>query len=414
MIVRLGNHLSITLLAAVFMMIESPGAGRADNLLRIYPELSLGGSYSDNPLLRTTNVMGDFAGTAAAGFYLDYHSDARNASVHYDTFAQLFAHESQYDRVGEGQYVSAIDHEHLSERTELRLYELFYRQASTESEVIINSDGAPQFNSVAATLLLANERASINQFNAELVHSWQSNWTSVFTLGQTTYWTAGTNGNANNASYDQGIVTYSEYHFNDRFSLGPGYRYYDYRFTFPGQPDEQAQWPLMRFDWWSTENLYLSGIMGAVFFHTQGNSRQEVYPAGLGNIEYNLEHGYVTIYGGQEPQLTPGLGGAGQVRELRGIFLWNFTQRLTGRAGGGYYSESGTGFNGQLISWGFGLSDRVNKSLTVYAQFIQIRRNESAPSQFLPSDVQSGQDATGSYFAVGLNVSVEAFRWNWQ
>ena len=30
-----------------------------------------------------------------AGFYLDYTSAARYASLHYDTFAQLFAHQTQ-------------------------------------------------------------------------------------------------------------------------------------------------------------------------------------------------------------------------------------------------------------------------------------------------------------------------------
>ena len=53
--------------------------------------------------------------------------------------------------------------------------------------------------------------------------------------------------------------------------------------------------------------------------------------------------------------------------------LYDFTRRLTGSVGGGYSESSGTGFNGQFISWGVGLSDRMNRWLSVYARFVQLR-----------------------------------------
>ena len=64
-----------------------------------------------------------------AGFFLDYTSAARFASLHYETFAQFFAHQSRYDRAGEGQAVGVTDDENLSRTTQLRLNEFFLRDA---------------------------------------------------------------------------------------------------------------------------------------------------------------------------------------------------------------------------------------------------------------------------------------------
>ena len=47
---------------------------------------------------------------------------------------------------------------------------------------------------------------------------------------------------------------------------------------------------------------------------------------------------------------------------------------------------------------------------SVYAKFVQIRRNETTSSQFLPTGNQSGQEAVGDYFIVGFSASVEAFQ----
>ena len=395
MIMKTRSPLGMPLLLAAFLVFAFPAASRADNLFRFYLELAGSGFYSDNVPMRTQNEIGDFAGTLTGGFFLDYTSAARYASLHYDTFAQLFAHQSQFDRAGEGQFVRATDQENISRTTKLRLDELFYRDAPTVA-TIVSSDQAPQFNSVAAQLLLANDQASINQFSAILSHYWGHNWGSELALHQTTFWNnGGTNNTQNNTTYEQSISTFTEYHFSDRFSLGGGYRFYDFRFTFPGRPSEEAHWPFVKIELRPIERLYLSGIVGVVVSYTQGNQRQAVNVGGLGLAEYDRERLHLKLYGGQQPELTSGFGGAGNVQEVRGQALYDFTRRLTGTAGGGYYHQNATGFNGQFISWGVGLSDRINKYMSAYVKFVQLRRKETTSSQFLPSDTQSGQEATG-------------------
>jgi hypothetical protein len=414
MIMRTKSGQGTLLLLAAFLILAFPSAGRADNLFRLYPEFAGNGYYSDNVPLRTQNEEGDFAGLLVAGFFLDYTSAARYASLHYDTFAQLFAQNSRFDRAGEGQFVRATDLENLSPTTKLRFDEIFYRDAPTVGG-IVTSDQAPAFNSVAAQLLLANDQASINQFTATLSHYWGRNWASELAVHQTTFFNNGGNNNSlNNTSYEQSVSTFTEYHFSDRFSLGGGYRFYDFRFTFPGRPGEEAHWPFAKIQWTPLARLYLSGIVGVVFANTQGSDRQSVNVGGIGLAQYDLERLHLKLYGGQQPQLTSGLGAAGNVQEVRGIALYDFTRRVTGTVGGGYYQSNGTGFNGQLISWGVGVSDRLNKYLSVYTKFVQIRRNETTSSQFLPSGTQSGREATGDYFIVGFTASVEAFRWSWQ
>ncbi len=141
------------------------------------------------------------------------------------------------------------DVENMSPTTKLRFDEVFYRDAPTVAG-IVTSDQAPQFNSIAAQLLLANDQASINQFSATLTHFWGRNWASEIALHQTTFWNNGGSNNVqNNTSYEQSVNTFTEYHFSDRFSLGAGYRFYDFRFTFPGRPGEQAHWPFAKIAW---------------------------------------------------------------------------------------------------------------------------------------------------------------------
>ena len=411
---RTKSYPAMQLLLAALLIFAFPAVSRADNLFRFYPELAGNGFYGTNIPLQTQNEEGDFGGTLVGGFYLDFTSAARYASLHYDTFAQFFAQHSRFDRAGEGQFVNATDSENLSPTTKLRFNELFYRDSPTVTG-IVTSDQGPEFSSIAAQLLLANDQASINQFEATLSHYWGRNWASELSVHQTTFWNnGGTNNSLNNTSYEQSVNTFTEYHFSDRFSLGGGYRFYDFRFTFPGRPGEEAHWPFAKIAWEPFPRFYLSGIVGVVYSYTQGNDRQAVNVGGLGLATYDLERLHFKLYGGQQPELTSGFGGAGNIQEVRGTVLYDFTRRLTGNVGGGYYQANGTGYNGQFISWGLGLTDRLNKYLSVYTKFVQIRRNETTSNQFLPSGTQNGQEAVGNYILVGFSASVEAFRWSWQ
>ncbi len=415
MMKRTRNHPGILLIAALFIL-GAPAAGHADNLLRFYPEIQGNGFYGTNIPLRTNNEEGDFGTTWAAGFFLDYTSAARYASLHWDTFAQLYAQQSRLDRAGQGQFVNATDDENLSRTTKLHFDEFFYRDAPTEVAVT-TSDQSPQFNTTLAQLILANDQATVNHFNAVLSHSWGHNWSSELGVHQTTYWGNGSNisSSSNNTSYAQSVSTNTDYHFSDRLSLGAGYRFYDFRFTLQGRPGEQAHWPYARIILVPIKNLYISGIAGIVISHTQGQSGETLNPGGIGLAEYTFRHGHINVWGGQEPQLVTALGGVGNIRGVRGSVTYLFTPRLSGNVGGSFYQSTGDNFDGQLISWGVGLSDRLNKFVSVYARFIQVRVTENTTDkQLLPTGFQNGQEAVGNYIVIGFNASVEAFRWSWQ
>ncbi|MGC2275723.1 MAG: hypothetical protein WA571_06910, partial [Candidatus Binatus sp.] len=150
---RTRNHSGLLLIAA-FLVLAIPAGARADNLFRLFPEFQANGFYGDNIGMRSSNEIGDFGTTMAAGFFLDYTSEARYAALHYDTFAQLFLHRTQFDRAGQGQSVSAVDDENLSATTKLHFYDFFYRDAPTEVAVT-TSDQSPAFNTVLTQLLLS-------------------------------------------------------------------------------------------------------------------------------------------------------------------------------------------------------------------------------------------------------------------
>lgn len=405
----------VGLLVATFFIFAPLTSARAEDLFRLYAEGQANGFYGDNIPLQTHNGTGDFGTVLVAGFYLDYTSAARYASLHYDTFAELFTHQTRFDRAGQGQFVNLTDDENISPTTKVHFDELFYRDTAAVT-LITSSDQSPNFDPALALLLLANDQASINQFNAQIQHYWGEKWSSEISVHQTTFFATGNNNNANSnsESFGQYVSTATDYHYSGRLSFGAGYRYLDFRFTAPGQPGQQAHLPFVRSSWQATRHLYLSGMVGVVIAHTQGISGDKVNVAGTGLITYTFERGLVSVSGGQEPTLTSAFGNVGLVRGFRGNVLYDFTPRLTGSVGGSFYNLTGTGFNGDFASWGVGLSQRMNRWLTVNAKFIQIRRVEDASNQFLPNNNASGQWAVGDYAIIGLAVSFEAFRWSWR
>jgi len=368
----------------------------------------MSGFYSDNVPLRTNNPEGDFVGVGVAGFYLDYTSSARYASLHYDTFAQLFAHQTRFDRAGEGQSFSATDRENLSPSTKLDTEEFFYRDAPIVVAVA-TAEQVAYFNSTLVGFLLAGDRESVNHFLSELTHNWGNRWTTLTTVRQETLFSQN-----NNTSFAQSISNLALYHYSDRLDFGPGYRFYDFRFTFPDRPGSEAHWAFADINWIPLENLYFSGIIGPVFTYTFGTDRQAVEPGGVASLKYNFRRGHAEVIGGQEPDLTAGLSGAGTLDFVRGNLTYELTRRLTASAGGGYNTLHGTGVDAELIVYGVGLSDRVNRWLSVYARYTGIRRSITAQNQFLPNQTVSGQEAVGNYFIVGFSAAFEAFRWSWQ
>src|SRR5712672_437943 len=136
----------VVFLVATGFIFAAQSAGRAEGLFRFFLEGQANGFYGDNIPIRTNNEIGDFGTVLVAGFYLDYTSAARYASLHYDTFAQLFTHQTRFDRAGEGQFVSFTDDENISPTTKLRLNELYYRDA-TALATVTASDQSPGFNS---------------------------------------------------------------------------------------------------------------------------------------------------------------------------------------------------------------------------------------------------------------------------
>jgi len=76
------------LLLAAFLILAFPSAGRATTCVRFIPEFS-GTDITPTTSAADPERSGDFAGLLVGGFFLDYTSAARYASIHYDTFAQL-------------------------------------------------------------------------------------------------------------------------------------------------------------------------------------------------------------------------------------------------------------------------------------------------------------------------------------
>ena len=395
------------LLAATALIVSLPCIARADNVLRLYGTAQAIGAYTDNVHLAANNAQGDFFTNLVAGFYLDLTSPQRYTSLQWDTFAQLFVSHSNLDRAGQGQFARFTDFENLSHNTSAQIDEYFQRDGPADVAVASN-DLAPNYSASFIQLLLAGDSAIINRFRAGLHHSFERNWTGDAAVSQETLSVDG------NQSFLQILSLSSQYHFNETFSMGPGYNFYDFRFTAPGVPGNEVHWPYLRVGWSPIKNLTAEGRVGPVFGYTFGTDKQTVDVAGVAEVTYTFRRGMFEIYGGQEPSLTAGLAGAGSSKTGRGEFTYDLTRRLSFHAGTSYYDITGRGVSAQIWTYGGGFNEQVRPWMVVYARYVGLQSNINAPSPvFVPTGIALGAPVTANYFLIGVNLAVQLHHWSW-
>jgi hypothetical protein len=381
-----------TLVIAAALIVCIPAVAGADNLIRFFPGGEVSGFYSDNVPISVQNPEGDFGTNLVAGFYLDLTSPSRRASLSYTTLAQLFAQQSSLDRAGKAQFVHAQDDENWSKETKFHLYDTFLR-ASPVAMATVGAQG-PEFNGVWGGLLLAHADSMINHFDVQLSHAWSPRWSTLVAAGQETLWAPSDN---NNFVQWAGIL--QTYKINRYFIVGPGYRFYDFRFTVSGRPGVETHWPYFRVAFTPVEDLLITGIAGPLVSYTFGTDRQKVEPGGRGTLAYTFPHGRVYIIGGQEPALVSGLAGAGTRQFVRGGVRYEFSRRLTGSLNGGYIGEQDRNVTAQGISYAAGVTYRENRWLTLFARYQGIR-------------VTRAREAVANYYIIGVSFAFEAFRWS--
>jgi hypothetical protein len=381
-----------TLVIAAALIVCIPAVAGADNLIRFFPGGAVNGFYSDNVPISTQNPEGDFGANLVAGFYLDLTSPARHASLSYTTLAQLLAQHSSLDRAGKAQFVRAQDDESWSNKTKLHLHDTFLR-ASPVAMATVGTQG-PEFNGVWGGLLLARADSMINHLTVQLSHDWTPRWSTQVAAGQETLWSRNDNNN-----FAQWAVILQTYKINRYLIVGPGYRFYDFRFTVSGRPGVETHWPYFRVAFTPVENLLITGIAGPLISYTFGTDRQKVEPGGRGTLAYTFLRGRVYIIGGQEPALVSGLAGAGTRKFVRGGVRYEFSRRLTGFVNGGYIAEQGGKVTAQGISYAAGVTYRENRWLTLFARYQGIR-------------VTRAREAVSNYYIVGVSFAFEAFRWS--
>ncbi len=398
-----------SIIVATAFVLSVPTIAGADNLLRVFPFLTLSGTYTDNVRLSANNTMGDFIGTAFAGFFLDLTSPERQATFQWNTAAQLFVTNTEFDRAGEAQFMRATDVENLGSRTRLNLGEYFARD-SPINLAVGTSEPAATLNEVFGPLLLSNDQATSNLFEASLDHDWSRDWSSQLGIDQRTLWVSG-----GGTSYQQGVEVVGLYHYNEQLSFGPGYKFSDFRFQggAGSRPATEDHWPFLKGDWEPTYNLSLEGTVGLVVSNALGTGRQTINPAGIGTLEYRFRRGNIKIYGGQEPSLTDGLGGAGFRRSARGSFTYYLTQRLSAKGAVSYGEFFGPQVDAWFVTYGIGLNERINQWLTLYCNYINIRRESESGSSTAPQGLAVGQQADGNYFVLGMDIAFEGYRWSW-
>jgi hypothetical protein len=372
------------------------GVCHADNLVRLFVDGQASGFYSDNIPLTTKNpTEGDFAGNLVGGFYLYLTSPSRHASLQYATLAQLFAHRSNLDQEGKSQFVRATDLERFSSATTLSLDESFIKD-SPAAVAATTSDQGPMFNGVLSALILAHENSMLSLFGAQLSHSWSNRWLTQLSAGQKTLWSPG-----NNVSYAQHAQILQSYKLSPYITIGPGYRYYDFRFTVPGRPGADAHWMFANIAFIPIENLTVTGFAGPVVTYTFGTNKQGVDPAGLGIADFRFPRGDIQVRGGQVPSLTAGLGGAGKRKYVRGGVSYQLTRRLTASFGASFNQFQAVGVHAQLIAYGTEATYRMTGWLTAFARYRGLR-------------VTKRREAVANYYILGFSFAFEALRRSFQ
>ena len=270
------------------------------------------------------------------------------------------------------------------------------------------------------TTTLYNSTTESNTFSASLrfVTPQLLAWSSE--VHQNFFSTNPTSGTVNTTaglSFDQGGSLGFDRPLGERFSIGAGYQFDDFRFS-NGVPSSDSHTPMLRMTWGTASPFSLqawagprivsssSGVIGG----TQFPATISVEPGFQVIANYQGERFSLQGSAGEVSGLSAGFGGQTNNITVSALFQYKLTRRAILFTNVGYLNFSGTGTNGYSLSYAAGASYRLTRQISLTAEYYGYRTQANGGS--LGTVVTTpGQTVATNVFLFGVVFQAAPWRW---
>lgn len=381
----------------------------------LWPAAEIDETYDNNVKMTPTDRKGDFLTVEALGATLESDSPTRSFFLTYSTLMLEHVSYPGQDRFGLDHYFGVHDFEKLSAETTLSISESFL-VGDAASGFLLTNGSTPIGSQLMQSLLLFSTSVS-NSFAMDL-SSRYSGWFTWSANAHQNFFSVLSSSSTNKYSFNEGGTLAGDWLVTGHWTVGLGYDFEDYRFSNSSVPTTESNWPQARLAWGKDTPFSLSAEVGPVIsFSSSGitgttsvPAQTKVDAAYLVAAAYTGRRLTLKASAGQVPMITAGFGGFATSQTYSGLVQYKLTRHTTLFANSGYYSFSGSGTSGHVVSYTCGISHRLTKFITLNAQFLGYQSLASGSSVGTLVAVP-GRTAVTDLFLIGLTFTPRPFMW---
>ena len=387
--------------------------------ISLFPAAEFDQVYNTNVGVTAHDRKADWVTAELLGGKLEARSPTRDLYLNYSTVFSEDASYSNLDQFARDHFIQANDTEQLSRAATLTVSDTFLRGNATSAQFF--SDSTEPIGLQLMSALLYNSTTDSNSFAAQYHYVHEDTLALTSEVHQDLFSANSTSTGANSTlaglSFDQGGLVAVDRLWGERFTIGGGYQFDDFRFS-NSVPSSESQMPMVRLGWGAGTPFSLmasagpriisssSGIIGTSAF--SGDTKIE--PGFLVAANYTGERLSLRASAGETSGLSAGLGGQTNNIIVSSLVQYRLTRRSMLFANIGYFDFSGTGSNGYTFSYAAGASYRLTRHISVTAEYYGFRTldNGAGAGALVASP---GQTVATNVFLLGVVFQASPFKW---
>jgi hypothetical protein len=384
----------------------------------LFPAAELDEFYNSNVGATANSPKGDWTTAELLGGKIEASSPHRDFFLTYATVLSENAWYQNLDSFARDHSLQLNDTELLSASTTLNVSDSFLRGNATSAQFFSGAT-EPITPQLLATALY-NSTTESNAFSSNLLYVGPKMIAWSGEVHQTFFSTGSSSRTLNTTaglSFDQGGSLGFERPIGERFSIGAGYQFDDFRFN-NGVPSSESHTPVLRLTWgtgspftlqaWAGPRIVSSssGVIGG----TQFSGTTSVQPGFQVIANYQGERFSLQGSTGETSGLSAGFGGQTSNITVAALGRYKLTRRTILFANVGYLDFTGTGTSGYSLSYAVGASYRLTRQFSLTAEYYGYRTQANGGSLGTFA-IAPGQTVAANVFLFGVVFQGAPWRW---
>jgi hypothetical protein len=408
------------LIAAIAILLIAASNPALAMELSVFPTAEIDELYNSNVGTTSNNPKGDWITAELLGGKVEASSRRRDF---YLTYSTVFAENAWYqslDRFARDHNLLINDTELLSDSTTLHISDSFLRGNAASGQFFTDSTEPVSPQLLAALLYNYRTTTQSNYFSAGLNYVNQNKFTWSSEVHQYLFSTSSSS-NTQDAttglSFNQGGSFAINRLVGERYSIGLGYQFDDFRFS-DGVPTSDSHMPMLRFGWGGGTPFSLQVSAGPVIVSSSAGVIGGTRVAATTTVEPGF--GVVAAYAGERFSLqgsagegsgvSAGFGGQTNNITASALVQYKLTRRALLFANVGYLNFSGSSINGYSFSYAVGASYRLTRHISLTGEYYGYRTlGNGAAAVGLAGT--PGQTAVTNVFMFGVVFQLAPWRW---